>query len=109
MSGLDKNRLRNQTICFRATLEERREIEARIMVSGMPKGQYCIQSLLYQQINIVVGKYQSDRLSLEIRQLWEQIDELDKKNTEIDMAVLMDCKALLTEFIDLMKNNNEKK
>lgn len=37
MSGLDKNRFRNQTVCFRATPEERREIEARIKVSGMPK------------------------------------------------------------------------
>lgn len=66
MSGLDKDRLRNQTVCFRATPEERRAIEARITVSGMSKGQYYIQSFLYQKISIVVGKYQSDRLSLEI-------------------------------------------
>lgn len=48
MSGLDKNRLRNQTVCFRATPEERREIEACIKISGMPKGHYYIQSLLHQ-------------------------------------------------------------
>ena len=28
MSGLDKNRKRNQTVCFRMTPEERRELEA---------------------------------------------------------------------------------
>lgn len=49
MSGLDHNRKRNQTICFRATPEERKEIEARIKVSGMPKGEYCRQSLLHQK------------------------------------------------------------
>ena len=44
MSGLDKNRVRNQTVCFRATAEERRQIEARITVSGIPKGQFYIRS-----------------------------------------------------------------
>ena len=38
MSGLDKDRKRNQTVCFRMTPEERRELEARITVSGLPKG-----------------------------------------------------------------------
>lgn len=37
MSGLDKDRKRNQTVCFRMTPEERRELEARIKVSGLPK------------------------------------------------------------------------
>lgn len=38
MSGLDKDRKRNQTVCFRMTPEERRELEARIKVSGLAKG-----------------------------------------------------------------------
>ena len=99
MSGLDKDRLRNQTVCFRTTLEERRSIEARIKVSGMPKGEYYIQSLLHQQINIVVGKYQSDRLSIEIRRLSEQIEKIDN-NT---VRTLMDCKALLSQLLGLME------
>ena len=70
MSGLDKDRKRNQTVCFRMTPEERRELEARIKVSGLPKGKYFIQSILHQEVKIAVGKYQSDRLSLEIRRLW---------------------------------------
>ena len=107
MSGLDKDRLRNQTVCFRVTSEERREIEARITVSGKPKGQYYLQSLLHQQISIIVGKYQSDRLSLEIRRLKERIDELDKECAETDSEVLTNCKALLTELVDLMKNNTD--
>ena len=56
MSGLDKNRKRNQTVCFRMTPEERRGLEARITVSGLPKGKYFIQSLLHQEIKIAVGK-----------------------------------------------------
>lgn len=108
MSGLDKNRLRNQTVCFRATPEERRQIEARIAVSGMPKGQFYIESLIHQQINIVVGKYQSDRLSLEIRRLREQLEKISEKDKETLYEPLMDCKALLTELIGLIKNNVER-
>ncbi|KSV60232.1 plasmid mobilization protein [Acetivibrio ethanolgignens] len=105
MSGLDKNRIRNQTVCFRATAEERRQIEARIAVSGMPKGQFYIQSLLHQELNIVVGKYQSDRLSLEIRRLRERLDEIPQQDKDALYEPLTECKALLTELVDLMKKS----
>ena len=116
MSGLDKDRKRNQTICFRMTPEERRELEARITVSGVPKGKYFIQSVLHQEVKIAVGKYQSDRLSLEIRRLWERLDHLETEDlyevmltntqmwdqdlTQIDgleAAVLADLEKIRTE------------
>ena len=109
MSGLDKDRVRNQTVCFRATPEERQQIEARIKVSGMPKGQYYIQSLLNQQINIIVGKYQSDRLSLEIRRLRERLDELNHIDPYERNEVLTDCKALLEQLAEIMENNRQEK
>ena len=56
MSGLDKNRFRNTTISFRVSPEERLALEARIKVCGLPKGEYFINSLLYQRIEISVGK-----------------------------------------------------
>ena len=105
MSGLDKNRLRNQTVCFRTTPEERREIEARIKVSGMPKGEYYIQSLLYQQIDIVVGKYQSDRLSLKIRRLREQIEKMNESMANVDLTVLEDFRATLKQLLELMERD----
>lgn len=100
MSGLDKNRKRNQTICFRMTPEERRELEARIIVSGMPKGKYFIQSLLYQEIRIAVGKYQSDRLSLEIRRLRERLNDINTENEELQ-ETLADCRALMKQIIEI--------
>ncbi len=107
MSGLDKDRQRNQTVCFRATPEERQNIEARITVSGMPKGQYYIESLLHQHINIVVGKYQSDRLSLEIRRLRERLDEIPEQNENLLYEPLMNCKALLQQLTELIVTNKE--
>ena len=108
MSGLDKNRERNQTVCFRATPEERRQIEARITVSGMSKGEFYIQSLLHQEINIIVGKYQSDRLSLEIRRLRERLEEISQQDENALYEPLTECKALLTELMDLMQKNETK-
>ena len=104
MSGLDKKRKRNQTVCFRATLEERREIEARITVSGIPKGEYYRQSLLHQQINITAGKFQSDRLAVEIKRLRERLDE---ESAETDKGLLEECKTLLEQLIEIGVLKNE--
>ena len=101
MSGLDKDRKRNQTVCFRMTPEERRELETRITASGLPKGKYFIQSVLHQEVKIAVGKYQSDRLSLEIRRLWERLDHLE---TEDLYEVLADCRALMKQVIEITGN-----
>lgn len=101
MSGLVKNRLRNQTVSFRVSPEERRQLEARIIVSGMPKGQYIIQSLLHQEIKIIVGKYQSDRLSLELRRLRELIESIGLQDDVELLSLMGDCKAVLNELLSI--------
>lgn len=104
MNGQNKRRIRNQTVCFRMTLEERRELEARIIVSGMPKGEYFIQSLLHQELKITVGKYQSDRLSIEIHRLRECLDKLQYENQEM-YEILLDCKYLIKQLIEITDNS----
>ena len=98
MSGLDKDRKRNQTIAFRMTPEERQELEARIKVTGKPKGIYFIESLLHQEIKIAVGKYQSDRLSLEaLGNICTEDDETRQ--------ILAECKSLIGQLIVLIEGN----
>ena len=106
MSGSDHNRKRNQTICFRATLEERKAIEARIKVSGMPKGEYCRQSLLHQKIEINAGKYQSDRLSIEIKRLRELTEQIPQEQFQ---DLLQEIKVLLKQLISILNDNYELK
>lgn len=106
MSGLEHNRKRNQTICFRATPEERKEIEARIKVSGMPKGEYCRQSLLNQKIEINAGKYQSDRLSIEIKRLRELTEQIPQEQFQ---DLLQEIKILLKQLISILNDNYELK
>lgn len=101
MSGI-KNRKRNQMISFRASLQEKQVIEARVKVSGMPKGEYYRKSLLSQKVEINAGKYQSDRLSIEIRRLREQIEQIPKEHLE---GLLEEIKALL-EQLDVILNDN---
>ena len=43
-------------------------------------------------------KYQSDRLSLEIRRLWERLEHLE---TEDLYEVLVDCRALMQQVIEI--------
>lgn len=96
-------RKRNQTLCFRATPEERVQIEARIRVSGLEKGDYYRQSLLNQRIEIVAGKYQSDRLAVELKWLRKQIAEV--KCGEELMEILTYCRTLLEELTNVIKDN----
>lgn len=100
-----KNRARNKIINFRVTPLEYDEIQARIKVCGMPKGEYFIQSLLHQNICISVGKYQSDRLSLEFKRLRETLETI----SDIDELpnTLTECKALLNQLIIITRDNQK--
>lgn len=106
MSGLDKNRKRNQTICFRMSSEERKELEARIKISGLPKGKFFIQSVLHQEIHIAVGKYQSDRLSLEVRRLSDILRQIEPESEEA-YEVLAECRSLLDQFIKIAAKKSD--
>lgn len=101
MSEFDYNRIRNHTMSFRVSDEERRQLKARIMVTGLPIGQYILESALHQKICIAVGKYQSDRLSIEIRKLREQLAENGKSSEEIKELVT-DCIYLLEQLMELI-------
>ena len=56
---------------------------------------------IFHSVKIAVGKYQSDRLSLEIRRLWERLDHLE---TEDLYEVLADCRALMKQVIEITGN-----
>lgn len=100
MKGFRQYRERDRTVCFWMNWDERRELEERIAVSGMRKGDYFRQTLLNQQITITGGKFHSDRLSVEIRRLREALEHID---TSDDLKPLLeDCKALAGQFISIV-------
>ena len=102
MARKNDNRTRSKTISFYVTPEEYTELQARIKVSGMPKGEYFIQSLLYQRIEIYVGKYQSDRLALEFKRLREMLETV-----KADETILQECRDLLKQLQEVAADNEK--
>lgn len=58
-----EDRFRHNTIAFWLSDEEKSEVEAKIILSGVPKGEYYRKSVLEQEIKVVSGNYMSFRLS----------------------------------------------
>ena len=105
MARRNENRVRSKTVSFYVTPLEHTELMARIKVSGMPKGEYFIQSLLHQRIEIYVGKYQSDRLALELKKLREALETV----TDIDdiSDTIIECHALLNQLQEVTADNEK--
>ena len=69
MPGLKKNRKRPNTIAFHVSSEEKVAIEARINVSGLPKSEFYIGSCLDKKLEVIGGKFESDRLSVQLENM----------------------------------------
>ena len=52
-----ENRFRHNTIAFWLSDEEKAEVEAQIILSGVPKGEYYRKAVLGQEITVVSGNY----------------------------------------------------
>lgn len=103
MARKNENRVRSKTVSFYVTPFEHTEIQARIKISGMPKGEYFIQSLLHQRIEISVGKYQSDRLSLELKKLREALEKVSDIEDIADIVI--ERQALLKQLYVVTVDN----
>lgn len=102
MPGLDKDRFRNKTISFRMSPEERRLLEAKIKISGMKKGEYFRIMLLQTDLNIRAGKYESDRLSVELKEMRNHFVNYLQDDDSLEVReIMLDCIALLNELINV--------
>lgn len=69
MPGLNKNRKRPYSMSFRVSNEEKIAIETRINVSGLPKSEFYIGSCLNEKLEVIGGKFGSDRLSVQLENM----------------------------------------
>lgn len=69
MPGLNKNRKRPNSMSFRVSNEEKIAIETRINVSGLPKSEFYIGSCLNNKLEVIGGKFGSDRLSVQLENM----------------------------------------
>ena len=75
------NRHKNKTISFRITEAERKQIEARILASGMMKKDYFVRSCIYNRICVVGKKETIYPLVQTVNALYLQLLEMQKAFT----------------------------
>lgn len=103
MPGLNKNRKRPNTIAFHASNEEKIAIETRINVSGLPKSEFYIGSCLNEKLEVIGGKFGSDRLSVQLENMnvfLRNAENIYNKNQKI-------IKDYTNEFSVITKRLNE--
>ena len=101
----DHYRTRSKTVSFRLSPEEYRQMEERIKIVGLPKNDFMLRSMLEQRIEIRVGKFESDRLSLEVRRLKDALNGVKIPAEAVNL--LLECRALMEQIIQITNAEKE--
>lgn len=104
------NQHKNPSISFRITDAERKQIEARILASGMMKKDYFIRSCIYNRICVVGKKETIYPLVQTVNALYLQLLDMQKTFTGSDADTAIPntlpsseaIKELQTEYINLL-------
>lgn len=108
------NQHKNPTISFRITDAERKQIEARILASGMMKKDYFIRSCIYNRICVVGKKETIYPLVQTVNAFYLQLLEMQKAFTSSDCTpdtlpsseaineLQIEYTHMLTAIIDLL-------
>ena len=101
------NRHKNPTISFRITDAERKQIEARILASGMMKKDYFIRSCIYNRICVVGKKETIYPLVQTVNALYLQLLEMQKvftatSNTSNTLPSSETIKELQFEYTNML-------
>lgn len=107
------NKHKNPTISFRVTDAERKQIEARILASGMMKKDYFIRSCIYNRICVVGKKETIYPLVQTVNALYLQLLDMQKAFTSTDADIVVTAapdtlpsseaiKELQTEYTNML-------
>ena len=101
------NQHKHPTISFRISDAERKQIEARILASGMMKTDYFVRSCIYNHIYVVGKKETIYPLVQTVNALYLQILDMQKAFTSSDRNIDTlpssdDIKELHTEYTNML-------
>lgn len=107
------NQHKNPTISFRISDAERKQIEARILTSGMMKKDYFVRSCIYNRICVVGKKETIYPLVQTVNALYLQLLEMQKAFTGVEADIFVTAtpnilpsseaiKELQTEYINML-------
>ena len=100
------NQHKNPTIGFRITEAERKQIEARILASGMMKKDYFIRSCIYNRICVVGKKETIYPLVETIYNLYQQLLVMQTAfldSTAAELPTTEKISALQTDYENMLK------
>lgn len=103
------NQHKHPTISFRISDAERRQIEARILASGMMKKDYFVRSCIYNRI-CVVGKKETiyplvqtvNALYLQLLEMQKTFSECCEHSTLNNLPTSDEIKKLQTEYSNML-------
>lgn len=117
MPGLNKNRKRPNTIAFHVSNEEKIAIETRINISGLPKSEFYIASCLEKKLDVIGGKFGSDRLSVQLENMnvflrnaeliYDKNQKIIENYTDEIGAITKRLNELNEAVIEIQKENQE--
>ena len=94
-----EDRFRRNTIAFWLSDEEKAQVEARIILSGLPKGVYYRKAILGQEVAVTAGNYMSNRVAKALEQVLKQIENGNTK----DEKILLE---LVKQLLEVGQNRN---
>ena len=94
-----EDRFRRNTIAFWLSDEEKAQVEARIILSGLPKGDYYRKAILGQEVAVTAGNYMSNRVAKTLEQVLKQIENGNTK----DEKILLE---LVKQLLEVGQNRN---
>lgn len=94
-----EDRFRHNTIAFWLSDEEKSQVEARIILSGLPKGDYYRKAILGQEVTVIAGSYMSNRVA---KVLEQTLEYLKSGNTEKEKLLL----ELIKRLLEIEQNGN---
>ena len=99
MSGVHKN----PTISFRITEDERRQIEAKIIASGMSKKDYFTRSCIYNRVCVVGKKETVCRLVEELREMQTVIQDVAEQLHEEETTLTNEgLQEMQKDFVNML-------
>ncbi len=101
------NQHKHPTISFRISDAERKQIEARILASGMMKKDYFVRSCIYNRICVVGKKENIYPLVQTVNALYLQLLEMQKAFTLTDatsdtLTASDEIRELQTEYTNML-------
>ena len=91
-----EDRFRRNTIAFWLSDEEKSQVESKIILSGISKGEYYRKAVLGQEVAVIAGNY----MSVRVAKVLEILVQLQNGNTEEERLLL----ELVKQLLEVNKN-----